>query len=114
MRTFSDWKDPAPGFFEADLVSHSGPTARGSYVQTLVLTDIASGWTECAPLLVREQVLVTEVLDEVRRVLPFALLGFDTDNDTAFMNETVRGLLHRCDGGVHALPAVPQERPGAC
>lgn len=90
VRTFSDWKDPAPGFFEADLVAHSGPTSRGSYVQTLVLTDIATGWTECAPLLVREQVLVTEVLDEVRRVLPFALLGFDTDNDTAFMNETVR------------------------
>jgi hypothetical protein len=90
VRTFSDWKDPAPGFLEADLVAHSGPTSRGSYVQTLVLTDIASGWTECAPLLVREQVLVTEVLDEVRRVLPFALLGFDTDNDTAFMNETVR------------------------
>jgi hypothetical protein len=92
VRTFSDWQDPAPGFFEADLVAHSGPTARGSYVQTLVLmTDIATGWTECAPLLVREQVLVTEVLDEVRRVLPFDLLGFDMDNDTAFMNETVRG-----------------------
>jgi hypothetical protein len=90
VRTFSDWRDPAPGFFEADLVAHSGPTARGSYVQTLVLTDIATGWTECAPLLVREQVLVTEVLDEVRRVLPFPLLGFDTDNDSAFMNETVR------------------------
>ena len=59
-------------------------------MQTLVLTDIASGWTECAPLLVREQVLVTEVLNEVRRVLPFPLLGFDTDNDTAFLNETVR------------------------
>ncbi|WP_245624522.1 ISNCY family transposase [Belnapia moabensis] len=90
VRTFSDWGDPAPGFFEADLVWHSGPTARGSYVQTLVLTDIASGWTECAPLLVRQQVLVTEVLNEVRRVLPFPLLGFDTDNDTAFLNETVR------------------------
>ena len=55
-----------------------------------MLTDIASGWTECAPLLVREQVLMTEVLNEVRRVLPFPLLGFDTDNDTAFLNETVR------------------------
>jgi hypothetical protein len=28
---------------------------KGSFVQTLVLTDIATGWTECAPLLVREQ-----------------------------------------------------------
>ena len=90
VRTFSDWQDPAPGFFEADLVAHSGPTTRGSYVQTLVLTDIATGWTECAPLLVREQVLLTEVLDEIRKVLPFGLLGFDTDNDSVFMNETVR------------------------
>ena len=38
----------------------------------------------------REQVLVTEVVDEIRKVLPFGLLGFDTDNDSAFMNETVR------------------------
>jgi hypothetical protein len=29
--------------FEADLVSHSGPVAKGSFVQTLVLTDIATG-----------------------------------------------------------------------
>jgi len=90
VRTFSDWGDPAPGYFEADLVSHSGPMTRGSYVQTLVLTDIASGWTECAPMLVREQVLLTEVLDEIRKVLPMTPLGFDTDNDTVFMNETVR------------------------
>ena len=90
VRTFSDWGDPAPGFVEADLVAHSGPTARGSFVQTLTLTDIATGWTECAPLLVREQRLLTEVLTEVRKRLPFPLLGFDTDNDSVFMNETVR------------------------
>jgi hypothetical protein len=90
VRTFADWQDPAPGFVEADLVAHSGPTARGSFVQTLVLTDIATGWTECAPLLVREQRLLTEVLGEVRKLLPIPLLGFDTDNDTVFLNETVQ------------------------
>lgn len=90
IRKFSDWGDPAPGFVEADLVSHSGPVARGSFVQTLVLTDIASGWTECAPLLVREQKLLTEVLSELRRLMPFPLLGFDTDNDSVFINETIR------------------------
>ena len=89
--TFSDWHDPPPGFFEADLVAHSGPKASGSFVQTLVLTDIATGWTECAPLLVREQGLLVEVLTEMREHLPFALLGFDTDNDSVFMNnETVQ------------------------
>ena len=58
-------------------------------MQTLVLTDIASGWTECAPLLVREQHLLIEVLGELRKLLPFPLLGFDTDNDSVFINETV-------------------------
>jgi hypothetical protein len=90
VRTFDGWDDPPPGFMEADLVAHSGPTAKGSFVQTLTVTDIATGWTECAPLLVREQTLLTEVLGEVRKLLPFPLLGFDSDNDSVFMNETVR------------------------
>lgn len=90
VRTFEGWDDPAPGFVEADLVAHSGPSARGSFVQTLTVTDIATGWTECAPILVREQSLLTAVLSEVRHMLPFALLGFDTDNDSVFLNETVR------------------------
>src|SRR3984893_5938744 len=42
VRTFDGWDDPPPGFVEADLVAHSGPVARGSFVQTLVLTDIAT------------------------------------------------------------------------
>src|ERR1700680_1905515 len=90
VRTFDGWDDPAPGFVEADLVVHSGPTVRGSFVQTLTLTDISTGWTECAPLLVREQKLLTEVLGEMRKRIPFPLLGFDTDNDSVFMNETVK------------------------
>lgn len=90
VRTFDDWDDPAPGFVEADLVAHSGTTVKGSYVQTLTLTDIATGWTECAPLLVREQKLLTEVVSEIRQRMPFALLGFDTDNDSVFMNQTVK------------------------
>ncbi|WP_375779029.1 ISNCY family transposase [Bradyrhizobium sp. ma5] len=90
VRTSADWDDPAPGFVEADLVAHSGPSARGSFIQTLVLTDIATGWTECAPLLVREQTLLSTVLTELRRQLPFLLQGIDTDNDSVFINETLK------------------------
>ena len=90
VRTFSDWDDPPPGFAEADLVAHSGPVTRGSFVQMLVVTDIATGWTECAPVLYREQTLLREVLGEVRRLMPFELLGFDTDSDSVFINETLR------------------------
>ena len=91
IRTFTDWDNPAPGFFEADLVAHSGPSAHGRFIQTLTLTDIASGWTETAPLLFREQGLLTQVLSVMERSLPMPLLGLDTDNDTVFMNETIQG-----------------------
>jgi len=90
VRTSADWGDPAPGFVEADLVAHGGPSARGSFVHTFVLTDIATGWTECAPRLVREQKLLSTVLTELRKQLPFPLRGLDTDNDSVFMNETLK------------------------
>ena len=64
--------------------------AKGSFAWTFTLTDIATGWTECAPLLVREQTLLVAVLNGLRRLMPFALLGFDTDNDSVFITETVR------------------------
>jgi len=62
VRTFADWNDPVPGFVEADLVAHCGETVAGSFAHTLVLTDIASGWTECVALLVREGSLVVDAL----------------------------------------------------
>ncbi len=108
IRTFSDWQDPPPGFVEADLVAHSGPVTSGSFIQTLCLTDIASGWTECAPLLFREQKLLSEVLTELRRLLPFELLGFDTDNDSVFMNETVRDYCR--DAGIEFTRCRPYRK----
>jgi hypothetical protein len=47
-------------------VAHSGPFAKGAFTQTLVFTDIATGWTECAPLLVREQTVLTVALTDLR------------------------------------------------
>ena len=42
---FADWNEPLPGSMEMDLVAHCGAVSRGSYIHSLVLTDIASGWT---------------------------------------------------------------------
>ena len=92
VRTFADWNDPRPGFMEADLVSHCGGTAAGSFVHTLTLTDIASGWTECVALVVREGGLIVEALTRLRETMPFPLLGFDTDNGSEFINQTVLDL----------------------
>jgi hypothetical protein len=89
VRTFSDWNDPPPGFFEMDMVAHCGKSVAGSHAHSLVLTDIASGWTEAAAMVVREQTLITVTVEEVRVRLPFPMLGLDVDNDSAFINETV-------------------------
>jgi hypothetical protein len=60
-------------------------------VHTLVLTEVASGWTECIALAVREQSLIVEAITGLRPRLPFPLLGLDTDNDSVFLNATLLG-----------------------
>jgi hypothetical protein len=72
---------------EMDLVAHCGAVSRGSYIHSLVLTDIASGWTEAAPLVVRESSLVVETLERIRVGLPFALRALDVDNGSEFVND---------------------------
>lgn len=91
VRTFADWDDPAPGFFEADFVAHCGGSLAGSFIHSFMVTDIASGWTEGLPMIVREQSLVVEALNVLRSRLPVTMLGIDTDNDGAFINETLLG-----------------------
>ena len=49
VRTFADWGDPPPGFVEVDFVAHSGASTAAAFVQTMVLTDIAAGWTDRRP-----------------------------------------------------------------
>lgn len=89
VRTFADWHEPPPGSMEMDLVAHCGEANRGSYVNSLVLTDIASAWTECTPLVVREKTLLVEALERVRVSLPFPLRALDVDNGSEFINETL-------------------------
>jgi len=86
IRTFQDWNETRPGFMEADLVAHCGTQIDGSYLFTLTLTDIATGWTEMLPLLNRNQESVLAALNRVRQLLPFPLLGLDTDNGGEFIN----------------------------
>ena len=88
VRTFNDWNRPPPGFLEIDPVAHCGGSLSGSFIHTLVATDICTGWTEAVPLLPREQSLVVEGLEAIARQLPFQVLGIDSDYDSAFINET--------------------------
>src|SRR5579872_400746 len=94
VRTFADWDDAKPGFMEADLVAHCGTSAAGSFLNTLVLTDVATAWTECIPLLHRSGEEVLRGIEWARGLLPFPLLGLDTDNGGEFLNQD---FLEYCD-----------------
>jgi hypothetical protein len=86
VRTFNDWNETQPGFFEGDLVAHCGWSIEGEFLNTLVLTDVATGWTKCLALLHRSQAAVVQALDRARQLLPFPMLGFDSDNGSEFIN----------------------------
>src|SRR5215469_16881999 len=89
IRTFQEWNEARPGFLEADLVAHCGTDIEGGYLYTLTLTGVATGWTECLPLLLRSQETVLAALQQARLLFPFPILGIDTDNGGEFINEAV-------------------------
>jgi transposase InsO family protein len=80
------WDVTTPGFTEVDLVSHSGNSAFGEFAHTLNVTDIHSTWTESRAVLGRGEEAVQRALNEIAGVLPFALLGVDSDNGSEFIN----------------------------
>jgi hypothetical protein len=89
IRTFNDWNNPPPGFCEVDMVAHGGTSVAGSFIQTLTMVDVATGWTECLPLVTRDGSLVVEAMKHVQSLFPWLLRGVDFDNDSAFMNDVV-------------------------
>ncbi|MDI3313417.1 MAG: hypothetical protein QJR12_03735 [Mycobacterium sp.] len=75
-----------PGFVEIDLVGHEGGNAAGEHAYTLTVTDIAPGWTEnrSAPNKARKWVLAP--LDDIAKIMPFPILGVDSDCRSEFFN----------------------------
>jgi len=91
IRVCFDRDERAPGFFEADTVSHCGARASGQFCQTLTLTDVGSGWTEPGALLNNAHRWVKEQIATVHSNLPFPMLGIDADNGGEFINHQLLG-----------------------
>ena len=86
IRTFSDWDDAQPGFFEMDLVGHDGGSVAGDHCFTLDMTDVCSGWSEQVAVINKAQMHVFEGIQKIRKRLPFDILGLDSDNGSEFIN----------------------------
>jgi hypothetical protein len=81
---------PLPGYLEIDFVEHCcGTKIDGDFVHNLVMTDIATGWTECLAMPLRSGSFVLDNIECVIPALPFPLRGLDCDNDSVFMNAAV-------------------------
>jgi hypothetical protein len=98
VQTYTPWADQRPGFLEIDLVAHCGTTTEGFYLNTLVATDVATGWTECVAVWGKSQREVFAGLETIRARLPLPLLGLDSDNGSEFLN-------------AHLVRFCTQERP---
>jgi hypothetical protein len=61
-------------------------STRGQYINTLDVADIATGWCETRAVLSKAQKHVFATLAEIRGMLPFPLLGIDSDNGSEFIN----------------------------
>ena len=96
VRTFKGWEDHSePGWLEIDLVAHCGGRMEGRFLWTLVATDIATGWSESLPIVMRDGAVVLTALQLIRRQLPFPLRGIDADNDPVFMNQLMEAWCNR-------------------
>lgn len=80
------WDEARPGFLEADTVAHCGTSLEGSFVWSLTMTDICSGWTENRAVWNKGAIGVLNQISDIEKRLPFAILGFDSDNGSEFMN----------------------------
>jgi len=86
IRTWADWDDAVPGFVEIDLVGHEGGNAAGEHAYTLTVTDIATGWTENRSVPNKARKWVLAALDDIAKIMPFPILGVDSDCGSEFIN----------------------------
>jgi len=108
IRTWAQWDDAVPGFVEIDLVGHEGGNAVGEHCYTLTVTDIATGWTENRSVRNKARKWVLAALEDIASIMPFPVLGVDSDNGSEFINH------HLLDWTQRRQITFTRSRPGNC
>lgn len=84
-----------PGTLEIDLVSHSGASAMGEFINTLNATDSITGWYEAEAIMGKSQRAVELAMEQIEKRLPYPLTGIDSDNGTEFINWNMKRYANR-------------------
>jgi len=85
------WDETRPGYIEADTVAHCGSSVAGSFIYTLNVVDIATGWTSQRAVWGKGETGILNAMKSIEGTLPFDILGFDSDNGNEFLNWTLLG-----------------------
>lgn len=83
---YGRWTDTDPGWCETDTVAHCNDDVSGEFIYSLDVIDICSGWSEQAAIWGKGEMATKEQMDNIRKRLPFRLLGLDPDNGSEFIN----------------------------
>jgi hypothetical protein len=81
------WDECQPGHFEIDTVHHCGQAAVGSYVHTIQMVDVATGWSEREAALGRSQAEFEVALGRIKARLPMSVVQLHMDNGPEFLND---------------------------
>ena len=80
------WNERRPGYVEVDTVAHCGSSVSGSFIFTLNMVDIATGWTSQRAVWGKGEEGVFKAIRDIELNLPFPILGFDCDNGNELFN----------------------------
>lgn len=115
-----DWNVTAPGYVQADTVSHCGEDAAGAFASTLTVTDLDSHWTEMRATFTKRHQGIIGALRDIERSLPFGLNTIKFDSGSEFMNFEVvsycrgYGPSYGRDKGIDVIRSRPYRKNDNC
>jgi len=86
IKTPLDFDRSIIGHSQIDCVEHNGSSCLGDFVSSLCLVDICLGWWEAEAVMGKGQTESLEALENIRRRLPYRLLGIHPDNQNNLIN----------------------------
>ena len=87
IRTWNDWNENIPGFFETDTVAFCGGSLLGDFAWGLNMTDVCTGWVLLELCDNRGQYAIHTSMKKMMGRLTYLVLGIDSDNGGEFIND---------------------------
>lgn len=82
----TDWDTTEIGWIEMDTVAHNGGDPNGTFIYSLDLLEIATGWSEQCAVLGKGEKGVVKAINNIKLKAPFKIKGFDSDTGSEFVN----------------------------